>query len=71
MLYISFVMKVLELHVPEEVATRIETAAQKRGVSVEELLRVSFEEKLAREAAFEVAAATVLTKNAELYRRLA
>ena len=35
------------------------------------LLQASFEEKLAREAAFEVAAGAVLTKNAELYRRLA
>jgi hypothetical protein len=63
-------MKTLELLVPEEVASRIERAAFDRGVSVEELVRTSVEEKLARDAEFEHATATVLAKNAELYRRL-
>lgn len=64
-------MKTLELLVPEEVASRIERAASDRGVSVEELVRTSVEEKLARDAEFEHATAAVLAKNAELYRRLA
>jgi len=37
---------------------------------VEELLRSSVEEKLARDAELESAATDVLSKNAELYRRL-
>ena len=56
---------------PDELATRIEAAANERGVSVEQLLQTSVEEKLAREAAFESAAQKVLAKNEELYRRLA
>ena len=64
-------MKTLELLVPEDVASRIERAASDRGVSVEELVRTSVEEKLARDAEFERATGEVLAKNAELYRRLA
>jgi hypothetical protein len=64
-------MKTLELQVPEEIASRIEKAANERGVSVAELLQASVEEKLAREDEFNRAAAAVLAKNAELYERLA
>ena len=64
-------MKTLELHVRDEVATRLETAANARGISVDELVESSVEEKLARDAAFESAASEVLAKNAELYKRLA
>lgn len=64
-------MKTLELQVPEEIASRIEKAANERGVSVAELLQASVEEKLAREDEFNRAAAAVLAKNAELYKRLA
>jgi hypothetical protein len=64
-------MKTLELHVPDEIAGKIEAAANQRGVSVEQLVQSSVEEKLAREAEFEAAATTVLAKNAELYKRLA
>ena len=39
-------MTVFELQVSEEMASRIEEAAQQRGVSVDEFLRVSVEEKL-------------------------
>jgi hypothetical protein len=64
-------MKTLELLVPEEVALQIERAASERGVSVEELVRLSVEEKLARDTEFARVTEAVLAKNAELYRRLA
>lgn len=64
-------MKTLELQVPEEIASRIEKAANDRGVSVAELLQSSVEEKLAREDEFNRAAEAILAKNAELYERLA
>jgi hypothetical protein len=64
-------VKILELQISDDVASKIEAAAGKRGVSVEDLVRLSVEEKLARDAEFERAAETVLTKNAELYKRLA
>jgi predicted HicB family RNase H-like nuclease len=63
-------MKTLEMHVPDEVASRIEEAAQQRGVSVEQLLQASVEEKIQRDAQFEQAVGRVLEKNKELYRRL-
>ena len=64
-------MKTLELHVPDETASKIEQAAQQRGISVEQLLQASVEEKIQRDAQFERAVGRVLEKNAELYRRLA
>jgi len=64
-------MKTLELLVPEDVASRIARAASDRGVSIEELVRTSVEEKLARDAEFERATGAILKKNAELYKRLA
>lgn len=63
-------MKTLEIHVPDEVASRIEQAANQRGISVEQLLQASVEEKIQRDAEFENVAGRVLEKNAELYRRL-
>jgi hypothetical protein len=63
-------MKTFEMHVPNEVASEIEQAAQQRGISVEQLLRASVEEKIQRDAQFEHAVGRVLEKNAELYRRL-
>ncbi len=62
--------KTFEVHVPDELASRIEQAATARGVSVEELVQISVEEMIERDAQFESAAARVLKKNAELYRRL-
>jgi hypothetical protein len=63
-------MKTLEIHVPEEVASRLEHAAREKGVSLDELVRISVEEKLARDAEFAAAAEYVLAKNTELYKRL-
>lgn len=65
-------MKTVEFELPEATASRLEEAAQKMGVSAEDLLRISVEEKLARlDETFEGAADHVLSKNAELYKRLA
>ena len=63
-------MKTLEFHVPDETASKIEQAAQQRGISVEQLLQAGVEETIQRDAQFERAAGRVLEKNAELYRRL-
>lgn len=64
-------MKTLELQVPDEMAVKAETAAARHGVTVEELLRLSLDEKLARDAELEEVVNDVLAENAELYRRLA
>jgi ribosome-binding protein aMBF1 (putative translation factor) len=63
-------MKTLEIHIPEDVAARIEAAAEHRGLSLDDLIRASVEEKLNRDDQFERAAGHVLAKNAELYERL-
>jgi predicted transcriptional regulator len=64
-------MKTLEVEVPDDVAVRAEAVATKHGVTVEQLLRASLEEKLERDAELEQAVKEVLAENAELYRRLA
>jgi Methionyl-tRNA synthetase len=63
-------MKTLEIDVPDDLATRIQQAAEQKGLSPEELVRESVEEKLARDEQFEKAAQHVLAKNAQLYERL-
>jgi len=63
-------MKTLEIHLPEEIASKIENAANDLGISIDQLLQASVEEKIERDAQFESAAGRVLEKNAELYRRL-
>jgi hypothetical protein len=66
------IMKTVEFELPEATASRLEDAAQKMGVSAEDLLRISVEEKLASlDETFQAAADHVLSKNAELYKRLA
>lgn len=63
-------MKTLKIHVPDETASRIDQAAQLHGITVEQFLQESVEEKIQRDAQFERAVGRVLEKNAELYRRL-
>lgn len=64
-------MKTIELNLPDETVNRLEDAAQKMGVSPEDLLRLSVEEKLAQlDESFRDAVDQVLSKNAELYKRL-
>jgi len=63
-------MRTVKIDLPDETAHRVETAAREHGVTIEELVRTSVEEKLARDKEFEAAATRVLSKNAELYERL-
>lgn len=56
---------------PDDVARKVEAVASKHGVTVEQLLRLSVDEKLARDAELEETVRDVLAENAELYRRLA
>ena len=65
-------MTKVEISLSEQTASRLEEAAQKLGVTPEEFLRISLEEKLARlDRDFQSAAEYVLDKNKELYKRLA
>lgn len=65
-------MKTIKIDLPESAAGRLEEAAQQLGVTLEEFLRLSVEEKLAQlDRSFNDAAGHILTKNAELYKRLA
>jgi hypothetical protein len=61
----------LHLEIPDEVASRIKEAAVERGLTIEQLVAASVEEKLARDRTFESAVDSVLAENAELYKRLA
>ena len=60
----------VQIELPDDLVPKVEQAAAEQGVSVEELVRASVEEKIERDAQFESAVETVLEKNAELYRRL-
>lgn len=65
-------MTTLRFDIPDETAEALEDAAQRMGISLEELLRATVDDALQRlDADFEEAAERVLEKNAELYRRLA
>ena len=65
-------MSTISVVLPEERLVKLNEMARQLGVVPEKLVRVSIEELLARpEADFEQAVDYVLTKNAELYRRLA
>jgi predicted transcriptional regulator len=64
-------MKTLEIPLSDEIAAQIEQVARERGVSVEDLVRSGIVEKLEREAQFDSTAEQVLSRNAELYKRLA
>ncbi len=64
-------MKTITIQLPDETADEVDQAARKLGVTSEDLVRASVEEKLERlRLTFEEAADYVLRKNAELYRRL-
>jgi len=65
-------MKTLEVQLPEQTASKLEEAAERLNVSLEQLLVLSVEEKLAQlDAEFRDSSDYVLKKNAELYDRLA
>ena len=65
-------MKTLEVQLPEQTLSKLKEAAERLSISPEELLVLSLEEKLAQlDVEFQQAADYVLTKNTELYKRLA
>jgi hypothetical protein len=64
-------MRVLELQLPEQTASKLQEAAERLSVSPEQFLILSIEEKLAQlENEFRRSTEYVLEKNADLYRRL-
>jgi hypothetical protein len=64
-------MKMLERHLPEPTASKLHEAAERLGVSPEQLSMLSIEEKLAQlDDEFSRFAEYALQKNADLYRRL-
>ena len=63
------VMKVLELQLPEQTASKLQEAAERLSVSSEHLSILSIKEKLEDE--FRRSAEYALQKNTALYRRLA
>lgn len=65
-------MKSLEVQIEEPTVDRLEAAAEKLGITTEELLGLSVEEKLERlDETFRSAVDHVISKNADLYERLA
>jgi len=65
-------MRVMELQLPEQTATKLQEAAERLSVSPEQLSILSIEEKLAQlEDEFRRSAEYALQKNADLYSRLA
>lgn len=64
-------MKVLELRLTDQTASKLQEAAEPLSVSPEQLSILSIEEKLAQlEEEFRRSAEYVLQKNADLYRQL-
>jgi antitoxin FitA len=65
-------MTTITIALPDEQALKLKEMAAEAGVTPEELLRAGVEEWLGRARNdFAEAAAYILAKNAELYRRLA
>jgi antitoxin FitA len=64
-------MPTITIPVEEDQLEYLREAAEKLGISVEELARLGIDEYVSRRLGFERAADYVLQKNAELYRRLA
>jgi antitoxin FitA len=65
-------MTTITIELPNERLQKLQEMAQRFGVSMEELIRVSVEDMLTQpEEQFRKAAQYVLKKNTELYRRLA
>ena len=65
-------MSTLVISLPEDRLQKLEDVARRLGVAPEELVRASIEELLAQpEEAFRQALDFVLSKNTELYKRLA
>jgi hypothetical protein len=64
-------MKRLRVDLPDDTALRLVGVADRLGMPLEELIRISLEEKLARlDERFLDAAQYVLNKHEQLYQRL-
>ena len=64
-------MKTLTLQLSDDTAERLEALAEKLGISPEEIVQAGLAEQLSSSGSeYEKAAARVLQRNAELYRRL-
>jgi hypothetical protein len=68
--YTLVVARRVEIQLPDDLVSKVEQAALEQGVSFEQLVCSSVEEKIQRDSQFETAVGKVLEKNAELYRRL-
>lgn len=70
--HLSFeAMKTLTIQLSDETADRLEALAEQLGVSLEEVAQLSLDDQIKRlDREYEEAAEEVLSKNAELYRRL-
>jgi predicted transcriptional regulator len=65
-------MKTITLQLSNETAERLDALAERLGVSPEEIAQASIRDQLDQiDPEFEDAAEEVLSKNSELYRRLA
>ncbi len=65
-------MKTLVLHIEDSKADALQQKARRLGLEPEDLLEASLDDLIAQpDADFDVAAKRVLSKNDELYRRLA
>ena len=65
-------MRTVEIKLAEQIASKLEEAAERLSISPEELLLLSLEEKLTQlDEEFRRSADYVLQKNADLYDRLA
>jgi len=64
-------MKTLTIQLSDETTDRLETLAEQLGMSLEEVAQISIDDQLKRlDREYDKAAEEVLSKNAELYRRL-
>lgn len=64
-------MKTLTIQLSDETTDRLETLAEQLGMSLEEVAQISIDDQLKRlDREYDEAAEEVLSKNAELYRRL-
>ena len=61
----------LNIELPEQTALRAKELSKKLNISLNDFVVKSIEEKLANQKQFEKAVDYVMTKNSELYRRLA
>ena len=65
-------MGTITIMLPDERLSRLEDRAAELGITIEELVRLSVDELLAKpDDAFEQAVSRVLEKNKDLYERLA